>query len=318
MRLVLAFPATVVDNLNAIDALKVSWRVTKAAGVWARIFLAAVVLGLLAAPAGLGAAFALFPAMFGGSPLLVVGAAIGIAVLTPLSSLLTFSAYRRLVPPIAPSWTDAPRAGLPVAQLVPAVDAVPGPEPATTAPTATADLPAEQPRPAFRVPSFGTAAKAILALVIALDVAGVLVVPYVVGEFAAGRITLPRFPGFPGFPGAPGSGFPGRDGSVTPGTVAFGTSGDRETCSVENELIFVQESRPVVWMAALAPAAAAGDEVRLRISRDGTQISDTQQAPGPYDCLGTDVPEPPLGPGFYMYEVLVNGRVSAEGTLIVS
>lgn len=348
-RVALALPANVADNLNSIDGLKVSWRVAKPRGVWLRILGAGLLIGLLFMPAAAGASLLLFLAMFGGQALLLLVISLLFAFFTPLSSLLGYSAYRRLVPPIEPSWTGpasippaAVDAAPPVAAAAPppapvesapadaaapteamaveapaAVSAAEVPPsiaaPAEPAPPLAPASPAASARP-FRAPPFDLAAKAILALVVALDVAGVAAVPYVIGEFVSGRVTLPQFPTSPD---APFPGFPGGSGFVPPGTVAFGTSADIETCSVTGQQFVLSASDPIVWVAAFEHSLGLGDEVIVRVSLDGQEISSTTWGPATGPCIGVEQPEPSMVPGIYFYEVLVNGRLEATGTLFV-
>jgi hypothetical protein len=351
LRLMLAVPANVADNLNSIEAVKLSWRVTKSSGVWLRLLGASFLLGLLVAPGAIGALFLVFPALFSGGAqlLLALVPAIVFAVFTPLSILLAFSAYRRLVPPLQPSWTAAPASmtppgatappppsiDAPAAPLgssidtppappidAPAADAVPQPAAAGWAPaaeppasTAPAD-PQASASPAFRVPRLGTAGKALIALALAFDVAGILAIPYGYAEME--RIVRQGIPGFPGAPGSPTfPGFPGGDGSVVGGQVAFGSDADLETCTLRFPLIVATAGTRVEWIAVTAERVIPQDEVFLRITHDGTVLETTLQDPGTYDCLGSETPEDPLLEGVYTYEVLVNGSVSATGSLFV-
>lgn len=380
LRLILAVPANVADNLNSIEAIKLSWRITKPTGVWLRILGASFVLGLMVAPAALGALLLVFPALFSadGRLLLLLVPAVVFALFTPLSALLSFCAYRRLVPPLQPSWTaaaaplpappvasdgiDIPPAPGPVVESM-AIDAPPpstaaisepapteplvpwaapaapaapeaqeapsapvapaaagwapaGSVPASSAPSPTSAAPSA---PGFRVPRLGTAGKALIALVLAFDVAGIVAIPYGVTQME--QFVRDGFPGFPGFPGSPGSpgfpGFPGGDGAVFPGQVAFGTNADLDACTIEGQMVFASPSTGVEWIAALERRVTLQDEVFLRISRDGQELETTLQDPGTYDCLGSDTPEAGLVEGIYTYQVLVNGTVSATGALLV-
>ena len=333
LRLSLALPANVADNLNSIDAIKVSWQVTRGAGVWLRIVGAGLLLGLLALPAVIGAIFLMLVAMFGGQPLLLLALSLLFAFLSPLTVLVTYCAYRRLVPPFQPSWTGVapvptvpPAAGVEAAQgAVAAPDASADPAPVASAPAESAPVepaaaePAaieptaiEPTRPRFRVPPFDASAKAILAFVIALDLAGLAAIPYVVGEIAAGRIEFPTFPGSPGSP-FPGSGF---DGRVERGTVAFGTAASLADCTVRNRNLFFTSDQPIAWVASLDQAVGPGDEVQLVMQQDAIIRREETQQPGSYDCLGIEAPEL-FDPGVWTVEVRVNGIVAATGILFV-
>lgn len=276
-RFTLAFPANVVDDLNSIDAMKVSWRITRPAGVWLRIVAGTFLLGLLVAPASLGSVLLLFPGMFG-QPLLIIAAGLLIATLTPLTSLLLFSAYRRLVPARAA-----------VAQ-----------------------------KPAFVAPRLGAAGVGVLTVMLVLGVGGIVSASWVVGEVAAGRIALPVFPGrgAPNIPGFPFPGFPGG-GRVAPGTVAFGTSANLATCTVQGRTVIVSAPGSVAWVAALTRPVTPSDQVRLVVLRGATEITDDIQDPATYLCLGTENPETGIERGVYTFEVYVNDGLDASGTLFV-
>ena len=368
MRLSLALPAVVADNRNSIEAVKLSWRATRPSGVWLRILGASLLLGLMATPAAFAAILLVFPAMFGGGGqlLLLLVPAVAFALFTPLSLLLSFSAHRRLVPPLRPSWADAPGADAPGAGPAPAMDApaidaaavtasppvewvdpaapaspawtaaspeapptaaaaeppAPAEAPAPAEPAAPAEAPAPAdpppvssapPAPAFRVPRLGTAGKAIIALVLAFDVAGVVAIPYGIAQME----TLVR-DGFPGFPGGPGfPGLPGGDGSVFPGEVAFGSDADLDTCTIDGQLFFATAGTSVEWVASPERTVTPQDEVFLRITRDGQELETTLQPSGTYDCLGGQAPGAGLTQGVYTYEIVVNGSVDATGSLIV-
>jgi hypothetical protein len=312
LRLSLALPGTVADNRNAIEALKLSWRVSRPSGVWLRLLGAGLLLGLLAAPAALGSLMLIFPALFsgGGQLVLLLVPALGFSLFTPLASLLPFAAYRRLVPPLQPSWTMPQDSTPPVAATaMPAIDAEPAPPPPAAAAPVTQ---------AFKVPPFGTAAKAILGLVLAFDVAGIVAIPY--GVAAMERFVREGLPGFPGFPGRPGSNFPGlpgANGAVAPGQVAFGAEADLASCSLRSPMVVATASSEIKWIAVLESQVTPQDEVFLRISRDGQELEITLQDPGTYDCLGSEDGTALLVPGIYTYEVVVNGSIGATGSLFV-
>lgn len=395
LRLALALTANVVDNANTIEALKLSWQVTRPTGIWLRILACGLLLGLLVLPATLGGSLLLFAGMFG-QPAFLVGAAVLLAIITPLTSTLIYSAYRRLVPPFQPSWTGttpvAPAApGAPAAPAAPFAEDAPSPTPSTMdasmpaadaaptladtssatdptsafptnpeagpgapepaipplAPLVAWDAPAPAPapapvapswtatspvpvagtgvsvstpaRPVFVAPRFGAAAKGLLVALIVLGAGGIVGSAWILGELASGRIDLPALPGFPTTPGGPAfPGFPGSDGAVTPGTVAFGTVADLDTCTVRGQTVVVQNGTPIVWVAAFHRRTSAADEIRLRIRLDGTEIVNVVETRGIYDCLGTEDPEVGLTPGIYTFEVLLNGTVDATGTLFAS
>ena len=339
MRLSLAVPANVADNLNSIEAVKLSWRATRPSGVWLRILGASLLLGLMVAPAAIGAILLVFPTMFrgGGQLLILLVPAVAFALFTPLSLLLSYSAYRRLVPPLQPSWTATP--GGPGAPALPVIDAAPAgaagdalPPPTTgvspvvsDATDAASESPPVEPSavppapapPTFHAPRLGTAGKALIALVLAFDVAGIAAIPYGVAQMET--FVRDGFPGFPGAPGGPGlPGFPGGgDGFVFPGQVAFGSDANFESCTIQGQLFFATAGTSVEWVASLERTVTAQDEVFLRVTRDGQELETTLQASGTYDCLGSRAPGPGLAEGVYTYEIIVNGTVSASGSLIV-
>ena len=297
IRLSLAPVAVVVDNIGGLDALKLSWRITRPLGVAMRVLAAGLAAGLLVAPAGAGAAALVLAGIFGRQPAFLFAASILVAAVGPLSSALQFSAYRRLVAPIQPSWTaTALAAGQGGSWMSAPIVARP-----------------------WVAPRFGGGARVIVGLLIVLSIAGIASTAYVASEFLAGRITLPRFnpsAGFPGSSGFPGSvGLPGRDGRVEAGSVAFGTANDLSTCSLTGRNSFQSTDGPVTWLATFSHRTLNSDEIRVRVELDGRQISDERQTPGVYDCIGPLTPETDLKPGFYSFEVVVNGNVEATGIL---
>jgi len=173
-RVSLAIPATVVDSLSSIDAIKLSWRVTRPAGIWLRLVGCGLVLGLLLAPAAIGAGLLQLAAIWGSKPQLIVPAALFAAALSPLSSSLLYSAYRRLVPPFWPPWVGMPAPGAVV------------------------------PPPTFSRPVFGGAAQVVVAVVVVLAIVGIAVGAFELGDLAAGRLKIP----FPTYPGSPTFSFP--------------------------------------------------------------------------------------------------------------
>ena len=219
VRLALALPAVVADGYDSIEALKLSWRITKPAGVWLRLLGATLLLGLLAAPGAIGSALLVLPAMLSADRQLLVLLlpAIWGAVLAPLTALLAYSAYRRLVVPHAPRWTGVPFPSTPSPPPPPPPLPPPSAAPPIETP-ATANAAALEAAPSFTVPRFGTAAKGLLALVLAFDVAGVVAIPYGFAQLEeVFRNGVPGFPRSPGPPTVPR--LTGNDGQVFPGVV---------------------------------------------------------------------------------------------------
>jgi hypothetical protein len=180
VRLGLAIPAVIVDNLTPVDAIKLAWRVTAPARVWLPVFGAGVLLGLLVIPISFGTVVLDFPAMFGQvTPFAAVSLVVGIG-LAPIGASFAYSAYRRLVPPFWPPWTRMPVA-------------IVGGDGTLTFPP-----------PAFVVPPYGPAAKTIVALLVALAIAGLALVAYGVTQFLSGHVVIPLPPMFPYSPGQQG------------------------------------------------------------------------------------------------------------------
>jgi hypothetical protein len=215
----------VADGYDSIEALKLSWRITKPAGVWLRLLGATLLLGLLAAPGAIGSALLVLPAMLSADRQLLVLLlpAISGAVLAPLTALLAYSAYRRLVVPHAPRWTGVPPPSTSSSSPPPPAPLPPpaAPPPSAASPIeipATASAAALEAAPSFTAPRFGTAAKGLLALVLAFDVAGVVAIPYGFAQLEeVFRNGVPGFPRSPGPPTVPR--LTGNDGQVFPGVV---------------------------------------------------------------------------------------------------
>jgi hypothetical protein len=166
---------------------------------------------------------------------------------------------------------------------------------------------------------FGLGAQILLALVIAFSVGGIVAVPYAVSQVAAGNIDLPSLPDFaPGgdFPSTPG--LPGLGGNVAPGTVAFGSSVSLSNCTLSGQTFVADANDEIFWLAQFTNRTSITDDVRLRVTLDGTEILNSRESRGTYDCLGVDTPEVGLTPGIYVFEILINGTVDARGTLFVS
>lgn len=187
-------------------------------------------------------------------------------------------------------------------------DREPSAELAPVPPTDATPAVAWGPRSRFAAPRLGSGRKAIIVLAIVLGVTGIGTAAFLVGRFLAGDLTLPGLPGIPGFPGS---------GIVTPGTVAFGTSSDLSNCSVQGQTTSLPAGGQGVWIESFSRQTTFADEVRLRISVNATQRTDEVQDRGIFTCLGTEKLETDLTPGTYLFEVLLNGRVDASGSLFV-
>jgi hypothetical protein len=177
-------------------------------------------------------------------------------------------------------------------------------------------MPSTPSAPPFSVPPLGIAAKALLALILAFDIAGIAAIPYGVSQMQ--ELFRNGFPGFPGGPGSPTVPcFPGENGEVFPGEVTFGVGADIDTCTIRFPLFVATASTEVEWIASLERSVTPQDEVFLRVTRDGRELDTTLQEPGAYDCLGSETGATDLVQGVYTYEVLVNGSVEATGSLFV-
>jgi hypothetical protein len=72
-----------------------------------------------------------------------------------------------------------------------------------------------------------------------------------------------------------------------------------------------------VFIGRFRRPATALDEVRLRVSQDGTEIINEVEKRGRYVCLGSDTPETDIEAGTYHFAIYLNDELTAEGTLIV-
>jgi hypothetical protein len=106
-------------------------------------------------------------------------------------------------------------------------------------------------------------------------------------------------------------------GNVAAGAVAFGTSANLVTCTIEGQLTVVPASGSFVWLGSLTRRVQPGDDVSIGVTVDGQEFANIAQPPGSDDCLGTDQPEQGLPPGAYTFEIVVNGQRAASGTIIV-
>ena len=50
---------------------------------------------------------------------------------------------------------------------------------------------------------------------------------------------------------------------------------------------------------------------------DGSEILNELEKPGVYECLGSGTPESDIDVGTYVFKILLNGQVTAQGTLVV-
>jgi hypothetical protein len=179
IRVALSLAAVVVDNLNAIDGITLSWRITRRWGVSLRILAAELLLFLLLVPAAIGSSLLQLTG-FGPGALISL---VVLAVVSPLGSILIYSAYRRLVPPFWPPWVGIPAATIDAS----GVETIPP--------------------PAFTVPPFGGVAQGILIALIVLAAIGLVLGAVAFGQLLSGAIHFqpgqPMYPGGPTFPPFP-------------------------------------------------------------------------------------------------------------------
>ena len=135
LRFGLAIPASVVDNINSVDALKLSWRLTRPAGSGCACSRHRSCLGLLVLPFAVGARPCLLLPRSSAGSRCCSWSRRSLSRSPRRSARSSLSRrYRRLVPPIQPSWTvgPAPATAAAVAQpdaAVPPPGAAPMPPP---------------------------------------------------------------------------------------------------------------------------------------------------------------------------------------------
>lgn len=303
MRLYPALVAVVVDRLDAGHAIRRSWAVTKPTGVWLRLFGCFLVLGLVLAPTSF---LATAITAITGLPALVASIVGGLvlAFVGPLGICLLYSAYRRLVGPVA---ATAPITPTFVAPPAPAGATDESASPGSPGPIVvwTPELPgarAAPPAAGFIAPVLGTRGRAFVGVTIVLAIVGLVSAPLAIGSIL-GRV-----------PTMPSTTFPGN---VPAGAVVFGTSGNLRTCTVSNQMTTAAAFSPIAFMGHMARTATPSDEVRLVVTRDGTEILNKVQTAATYVCLGTATPESDIESGTYVFEIRLNGEASAIGTLVV-
>jgi hypothetical protein len=280
-RLAPAFTAVVVDRLNVGQAIRLAWQVTRPAGVWLRILGSLLVIGLVIGPAALLASgLTLFNAVPGA---VATGlSALILIFVTPFSTILQYSIYRRLVgPPV--------QAGMPPGE----------PEAIPPAPDA---MPAAVPPHASAAPPFGGRARALLGATIVLGVVGLVAAPFAFGALMARQLSVP------------GRSFPGN---VPAGSVVFGPTGNLQTCTVNNQTTTAAPFSPIVFMGHFRRPATPLDVVRMRVSVDGTEIVNEVENRGSFECLGISTAETDIGAGHYEFRMFLNDELTAEGLLTV-
>lgn len=307
MRLYPALVGAVVDRLDAGRAIRRSWAVTKPTGVWLRLLGCFLLLGLLIGSTSLlAAALTVLTAL----PVLATSIIGGLllAFVSPLSSTLQYSAYRRLVAPAPPaalvSTAPTPTAA-PIAPAGPdsGADGSVAPSGAFytwTAASASTDPPPTAPV-TFVAPTLGGRGRAFVAATIVLALAGVVSGPLALGSFVNRQLTLP---------GA-------TVGRVPPGTVVFGAQAALGACAVFGSFTSMPASGSFTWVASFSKPTKATDRIRVVIKFNGTEAVNETETPGAFNCIGNGATESGLSPGLYDFTVLVNDAVSAHGTLVV-
>jgi hypothetical protein len=305
MRLVLAIPAVVVDDLNTSGGLGRAREATRGLGAVLSVLVVLVVVNIAVLPAGLGAGALVVATKIPSWLILLVGGVL-VAIVTPLGTIAQLSAYRRAFPPEPepppkerPSWLQNP-----VADELSAVTsaAAVGADASTAAVAPFAPPPVAAPIPspeaAAPPPAFGRVARGIAGLTIAIGILGV-------GAF-----------GFAIFSSVAGS-LGNTAGNVPAGTVAFGSQGSLQSCSVYGQATTMPAKTDTVFIGRFRRPATSSDEVRLRVSLDGTEIINEVEKRGSYVCLGSDTPETDIEAGTYDFSIYLNDELTAEGTLIV-
>jgi hypothetical protein len=307
MRLILAAPAVVVDDLNTSAGLGRARAATRGRSAVLSLFAVLFIADLAVVPVTLGAG-ALSVVNGVPSNLVLLLAGVLVAIVTPLGTIAQLSAYRRAFPPEPepppkerPSWLQNPIADEAFAATSAAAvgaDAatVPAPVAPGAPPPVTAPIPS--PEAAAPPPVFGRVARGIAGLTIAIGILGA-------GAF-----------GFAIFSSVAGS-LGNTAGNVPAGTVAFGSQGSLQSCSVYGQATTIAAKTDTVFIGRFRRPATALDEVRLRVSVDGTEIINEVEKRGSYVCLGSDTPETDIEAGTYHFAIYLNDELTAEGTLIV-
>jgi hypothetical protein len=312
-RLLLAIPAVVVDPIGPGDAIGRAWRMTRPIGLLLR--LGAVYL--------VSILFVLIPSFAAGFtrlldvPLLISIVAFGLAVgvVAPITPVALVVLYRRVggtvearpslqLPPLSPSAASSapPSSDEPPAEAMSDAmsDALAAPEAvATPDAVATEGEPPSEPVSTWLGPPPATTRRTRVIAVVAVTV--------LVGSLAASAVALGTLASQGLVPA----------GAVPPGQVVFGTTDSLITCTVMNPVTIFGQGAPIAWIARYDHRSSATDEVKLRVMKNGQVIIDETERPDTASCLGSDGPETGVPAGAYDFTVLINGVVTAHGTMTV-
>ena len=309
MRLILAIPAVVVDDLNTSGGIGRAREATRRGGAVVSLIVVLVLVNIVALPAGLGAGALIAATRIPSVVILLVGGVL-VAIVSPLGSIAQLSAYRRAFPPEPeppprerPSWLQNPVVDETFAATSAAAGGIGASMvPGSSVPQATPPSPVAAPIPSREAaappPDFGRVARGIAGLTGAIAILGVAAFGFAVVSRITGSL--------------------GTDaGNVPPGTVAFGSQGSLQSCSVYGQATTMLAKTETVYIGHFRRPATSSDEVRLRVSLDGTEIINEVEKRGSYVCLGSDTPETDIEAGTYHFAIYLNDELTAEGTLIV-
>lgn len=291
VRLTLAVPAVVVDQLRPNAALNQARAATRSLGAAFRLFVIVLVAGLVSTPVGLAAGALIVVDGLPDSVIYLIGGVLA-AFVAPLGGLALVSAYRRVYPRFEVATPPAfPAPEVPPDELFA--------EPLEVLQTmAAAQPPVESAPPtqpvAVPAPPFGRVARGLVGATLAIGIGGLTVFALTIGAIAGGALV-------------------GSTGNVPRGTVVFGTAADLRTCTVTGQFTELAQGGSVSYVASFTRRTAATDRIRLVIVYDGAKIVDALQPPGAYDCLGSPEPETGLPAGRYEMTLYVNDEASASG-----
>lgn len=303
MRLILAIPAVVVDDVNTSGGLGRAREATRSRFAVPSLIVVLVLVNVAALPIGLGAGALIVATKIPSELILLVGGVL-VAIVAPLGTIAQLSAYRRAFPPEPepppkqrPSWLQNPVAEEAFAATTTAAAAGPvSAVPLPTPPPVGAPIPSAE--SASPPPAFGRVARGIAGLTGAIAILGVAAFAFAIVSKVTGSLGTTA-------------------GNVPPGTVAFGSQGSLQSCSVFGQATTMRAKTDTVYIGHFRRPATSSDEVRLRVSFDGTEIINEVEKRGSYVCLGSDKPETDIEAGTYHFEMFLNNELTAEGTLTV-
>ena len=285
MRLILAIPGVVIDQLRPNPAMKQARAATRKVSTTVQLFVVVLLASLVSTPVAL-AAGALLVADFV-PPFVILGVGgVLIAFVAPVSPLAFVSMYRRVYA----------RAELAPAAAIGADTDVDGDVEAAAADLVVEDAASES--PTHPAPAYGPLARGLAGATLTLGIGGIVAFVWVLGALAAGALA-------------------GATGNVPRGTILFGPAASVETCTVASPFTVMARGGSITWMGSIPRRTAASDRIRLVITVDGVVAADLVQPSGVFDCLGNDIPETGFDPGVYTLTLYVNDVASATGTFTV-